>query len=930
MKKLIPILVFIIVLAYIGYTAQYLYKFYNTYEAYDHSKELANYFSTAESHLLTFEEINNEYNNSEKQDSLRSHWSKTYSDWNDHLKGFTVVDTSQLLQAYLSEADKWVNTTNNLFQVMVNDKYQWQRNRKAELISENIHKAFDELLIANVAVEEDRNNLSAEVSDEIETFLIYLGVSILGAVIFMLIYINILLFRKKSEKIESSLEQTESKLEYLYSHEPLFEMNLTDDGRIIDLNNYASAVIGMSRKKLKGKKFKDFLTDESQQTFVKRIRECRLKVGTVCKWNSEIKTGESKHVMRMYATSRSNKNGKLMILIDAKDITKEKETTEKISLADQILATIASIILVVDGKGSIRYVSPSVEKILGFTQEQLMGNGWWDYTWYAESAMAEEIKDAAKRASGEKSVAKNPYERFIKSKDGKGRWILWQEAKGNEDLLIGVGHDVTDTKLTEKALRDTESRYRQLFNGIKDPIIIHDMKSMITKVNEAASQLLGYGEEEINGLYFQELTSGNTKPIQMLHMDKICRGENIIMERTFVCKSGKKLYAEVNSGIISFDSSRYVLNIVRDITDRKQAEAQIRMLSHAVEQSPTSVMITTPEGNITYVNPRFSEMTGYAFDEVKGKNPRFLKSGKTPDKVYKEMWEAIVEGGTWYGEYQNKKKNGELFWELMSVSPIKNKRGDILQFLAVKEDITDRKEKEVELREAKLKAEEMNRLKSVFLENMSHEFRTPMISIIGYAEILRDELENHELHDIAENVYSGGKRLTNALNAVLDIAKIESGELELKIEKLNLRLVIDEVAANFKESAKNKGLILNCEYEESEYLLNIDKRLVEDIIANLIDNAVKYTDKGEVVIKPFSQDGYTGFHVVDSGIGIPGDRLAQIFEPFRQADEGTSRSYEGVGLGLTITKSFVEHLGGNITVNSMRGVGTTFTVKFPS
>ena len=584
----------------------------------------------------------------------------------------------------------------------------------------------------------------------------------------------------------------------------------------------------------------------------------------------------------------------------------------------------------VDGKGQIKYVSPSVENILGFNADQLVGDGWWEHTWYAETEKAVEVEDAGRRAAGLKPVAKDPYERFIKSKDGRGKWILWQEAKGNDDLLIGVGHDVTGSKLTEKALRDTESRYRQLFDGIRDPIIIHDMQSMITKTNEAACELFGYSEDEFEGLYFQEVTSGNTKPVQALYMDQLSRGESIIMERVFMRKDGRKLYAEVNSGVINFDNTRFVLNIVRDITERKQAEAQILMLSHAVEQSPASVMITSLDGAISYVNPRFTEITGFTFDEVIGQNHRILKSGKTPDRIYKEMWETIISGDKWYGEYQNKKKNGDFFWELMSVSPIKNKRGETIHFLAVKEDITKRKKSEVELREAKRKADEVNKLKSIFLENMSHEFRTPMISIIGYAEILRDELREHELNEIAENIYDGGKRLTKALNSVLDVTKIESNELELNIESINLREIIDKMVDKFSETAKAKGISLSKEYDEGEYKINADKRLLEDIFANLIDNAIKYTEKGSVVVKPFVDNGNTGFHVVDTGIGVPEDMQSRIFEPFRQADEGTSRSYEGVGLGLTVTKSFVENLGGKITVSSMVGLGSTFTVKFPS
>jgi len=247
---------------------------------------------------------------------------------------------------------------------------------------------------------------------------------------------------------------------------------------------------------------------------------------------------------------------------------------------------------------------------------------------------------------------------------------------------------------------------------------------------------------------------------------------------------------EINSGLVQIGNDRYVLSIARDISERKKSEEKIRQLSLGVEQSPASIVITGLEGNIQYVNKKFTEVSGYTTEEALGQNPRILKSGKMPDSLYKELWETISSGKEWQGEMINRRKDQTLFWELVSISPVKDTEGKITHYIAVKEDITERKEMESELRKAKQQAEESNQLKSEFLANMSHEIRTPMNGIIGFASLLEDEdLSAESRKNYVQIIQNSTRQLLHIIDEILEVSKLHTHQ----VEKKNIRLNVNEM-----------------------------------------------------------------------------------------------------------------------------------------
>ena len=385
------------------------------------------------------------------------------------------------------------------------------------------------------------------------------------------------------------------------------------------------------------------------------------------------------------------------------------------------------------------------------------------------------------------------------------------------------------------------------------------------------------------------------------------------------------------------DSSKKLLEIVAHelslFIQHKKTEEQTLKLSTAVEQSPATIVITNLKGEIEYVNPKFTEVTGYTFEEVKGKNPRVLNSGLKSKDEYKELWELIVNGKAWQGEFHNRKKNGELFWESATISPIMNSSGEITNFIAIKEDITVQKKLTEELISAKEKAEEMNRIKSYFYANMSHELRTPFVGILGYSELLSESLTNPEQKEMANQILASSRRLTDTLNKVLNITKLEFDKIEPKLSEINLQILIKDIQSLFVASVKQKNTELLIEYNYDSEMIKTDEKLLREILINLVNNAVKFTSNGVIKVSVHEQTedqkSFVVIKVTDTGLGIPAAKQQIIWDEFRQASEGFNRSFEGTGLGLTLVKKYTEIIGGNISLESEVGKGSVFSVKLP-
>ncbi|MFO8067589.1 MAG: ATP-binding protein [Bacteroidales bacterium] len=360
-----------------------------------------------------------------------------------------------------------------------------------------------------------------------------------------------------------------------------------------------------------------------------------------------------------------------------------------------------------------------------------------------------------------------------------------------------------------------------------------------------------------------------------------------------------------------------------------------KLLIHAVEQSANSVVITDEKGDIIYVNNKFISVSGYSRDEVVGKNTRILKSGVQDNAFYKDLWDKISNGKQWQGQFHNVRKNGEYFWEYATITPVFDENGSITHYLAIKEDITKRKEAEDELQKAREEIINTYKSKLEFLSVMSHEIRNPLNAIIGVSNLLMSDSTDDDQKQTLEALNFASDSLLTLIDDILDYSKFEAGKFEIEKIPFDITDVINKIVETWRPKAKEKGLRIETVFEGVHQNIIGDPGRIAQVLNNLISNAVKFTSEGSVIIgakaKMISENEIQlELTVKDSGLGIRPEKLKGLFVPFFQGGADISRKYGGSGLGLAIVKKIIEHHGGKISVSSEAGKGTLFTISMKS
>lgn len=499
-------------------------------------------------------------------------------------------------------------------------------------------------------------------------------------------------------------------------------------------------------------------------------------------------------------------------------------------------------------------------------------------------------------------------------------------------IIQGILRDITHGKQVEANLRESEKKFRSLFqNHSAVKLIIDPGTGNILEANNSASVFYGWPVEKLQQMNVSEI---NFLPPNEVYqkMEMLKSQTSTLSELRHINASGEVVDVEIFSSKVNYEGKEVLHFIVHDVSARKKAEHKLQLLNHAVEQNPVAIVITNPEGIIEYVNPEFTTMTGYKLDEVLGKYPRFLKSGHQSEAFYEKLWSTIGTGTSWEGEFKNKKKNGEVYWQESSISPILDENGSISHFVAVMEDVTDKRKMIEDLVLAKEKAEESDRLKSAFLANMSHEIRTPMNGIIGFTDLLKEQkLTGKEKIKYINIIKKSSERMLNTINDLIEISQIESGTMEIEMTDININDLMDSFYYQYMPEAMNKGLTLTChkDFRDSNALIESDGQKLSAIFSNLIKNAIKYTSSGNIGFGYELKDNMIEFFVNDTGIGIESNRQKYVFDRFVQADMSLTKPYEGAGLGLSIAKAYVDMLGGKIWLESQPEIGTKFYFTIP-
>lgn len=916
-----------------------------------------------------------------------------------------------------------------------------------------------------------------------------------GELLFIESFITDITERKNAiEKIEDS----EKKLRSIFQALPDIFLILDYEGRYMEIMPSNEQLLYRPLKELIGKTLHEVFPKEIADKFLNLVRTT-LETGKSASLDYELEIAGNK--LWFFATTVPYQKDKVIYI--ARDITERKTAEQNLRISEQRLSAISALTsdylfatsIDDDGISKSEWIAGAFEKMTGYTIEEYIALGGWRATIHPEDLKIDD--EAFSKILMNQDVV---CELRTIHKDGHIVWVrsyghpLWNKEKNRLAGVVGAVKDITEEK-KNNLIKDIQYNIAHALVSYKT---IPDLFQIVRKELASIIDVKNF----IIALY-DERTGMLKADVDEDEMDKIEEWEAEGSLTGYVIKEGKSFLLDkaqikqlINNGIIkqvgtvseqwlavplkvnnksigaivvqSYDNpKRYddkaleILEVVANqlslYIERKKIEDQTIKLSKAIEQSPSSIVITDIEGNIEYVNPKFTEITGYTYEEAIGKSPRILKSGKHSKKFYEQLWNTILSGKDWHGEFLNKKKSGELYWEDALISPITNDKNEITHFVAIKEDITEKKlmlEKVIEsesrfrsiwessldgmrlldenglivdvndaycnlvqmnadklkgqllnivyeikdssqeaiqkyknrfinrtvqkkfevetnlwngkkiwlelsnsfiefpgkktlllsifrdvtdkkqmiddLIEARNKAEEMNRVKSFFFANMSHELRTPLVGILGFSEILKGELSNQpDLARIADLIYSSGQRLHETLNLILNVSKLEAGKLEVRIANVDIIPLIKTSYDLFSPFAKKKNLEYRFSTIKEKIICRVDPALFQNIINNLVNNAIKFTEHGSVFINVKIQNENALIQVGDTGVGISDDHQAIIWEEFRQSSEGISRSFEGTGLGLTIVKKYTELLGGKISLVSKVNKGSVFTVEFP-
>jgi len=615
------------------------------------------------------------------------------------------------------------------------------------------------------------------------------------------------------------------------------------------------------------------------------------------------------------------------------------------TFTNEILQTPNVIVVELDIEGNVILINKAVEKITGYSKEEIIGKNWFETL--VPKDKYPQVWKVFEEFQQKNHIVKT-FENPILTKDGKERYISWRNSVlKKDDKVIGTlsfGIDITESLHILDQFVEYQRSYKTLIENL--PGVIYKCKNddayTMEEISSKCIELTGYdatefikGEVNFSDLILEEDREtvksqindaiNSNKPYQLTYRIRTKDGKiKWVWEQGVVIQEKENLFLE-----------GYIVDISEKVLAEEQLEIQREFFRQLFENSPIAIVILDRDDKIIDINKAFEDLFYFKRDEVK--NLTINQLIVPPDKKSEGslLSNKVLNDEIIITETQRMRKDGSLVDVLVIGYPILHK-GERVGIFGMYKDITQQKLMFELLKQEKEKIEELNNLKSSFLLNISHEIRTPLNSILGFSELLIAELsEMHfpELTEFAKSIKRGGMRLLNLMDNIIEISLIESSQTELTLEKININFIVDPIVNNFTNQAKEKNLYLEKNYI-NDFVTLTDPRRLTLVLNNLIDNAIKFTEKGGVKINIYISENPDGtksgvIEVVDTGIGISENFKRKLFESFTQASTGLDREYEGMGIGLYLTRKLTELLGGKIEIDSEVDKGTTVRVYLP-
>jgi PAS domain S-box-containing protein len=756
------------------------------------------------------------------------------------------------------------------------------------------------------------------------------------------------------------LVDSERRFRDLFEQSPVAYQSLDIQGRFIDVNPRLCQLLGYAREELLGKSFDEVWQDDSKVCFPGEFAKFQQHSHISNELRLLRKDGQPVTVLLEGRIQRDAEGRFIRTHCILADISERKQAEERLKESEARFRAVfesSSDALLLSNQQGFFQSNPAALALFGCARpDQLLGKNPADFSPPTQPGGGDSktlIQHFIKAAFGGDST---PFEWQYCRLDGTSfptEVRLSPVFLNGEPMLYGVVRDISERKAAEEALMETRRSLLEAQKIAHLGSFEYDAKTRKTLWSEEEYRIYGLDPAGPSPGYEDMLARCiHPEDAALLHANFVKARESLTtyeLEHRIVRPDGsvRWVYDRAEPHIDAEGKLIRYVGVTLDITERKLAEGQLRKLSLAVEQSPVSVMITNLDGDIEYVNDAFVHVSGYSREEALGRSPRFLQSGKTPKASYEALWQALQHGRTWHGEFINQHKDGDERVESVVISPIRQPNGEITHYVAVKEDITDKKrtleeltqyrqhleelvvDRTAQLDEARERAEIANRAKSAFLANMSHEIRTPKNAILGLTHLLRADSPTPTQAGRLEKIDGAGRHLLSIINDILDLSKIEAGRLELEQINFPLTAVLDHVRSLIAEQANAKGLVVEIDSDSVPFWIKGDPTRLRQALLNFAGNAVKFTEQGAVSLRARlltenAESLWVRFEVEDTGPGIDPSKLHRLFEEFEQADASTTRKHGGTGLGLTITRKLARLMGGEAGAESELGKGSLF------